>query len=147
MNFAILNNGTVTTFSNNVISFPSSTDDQYVLTRENINGTITYSWTKPIEGGSANLDFVSQNVEFFITTTERNIDSKGHLLVFDIEIMNIPELCNNYDNVIIYVNKTQIKITPWLKHIQLIVDNDEQNIIISSNVVENFIQLKQVHLL
>ena len=147
MNFAILNNGKVTTFSNNVIAFPSSTNDQYVLTRENINGTITYSWNTPLEGGSVNLDFVSQNAEFFITTTKRNIDSKGHLLVFDIEVINIPELCNNYDDVIIYVNKAQIKITPWLKHIQIVVDNDEQNIIISSNVVENYIQLKQLHLL
>ena len=112
MNFAILNNGKVTTFSNNVIAFPSSTNDQYVLTRENINGTITYSWNTPLEGGSVNLDFVSQNAEFFITTTQRNIDSKGHLLVFDIEVINIPELCNNYDDVIIYVNKAQIKTLP-----------------------------------
>ena len=40
MNFALLNNGTVSTFSNNIIGFPSSQDDQFVLTRENINGTI-----------------------------------------------------------------------------------------------------------
>ena len=51
MNFAILNNGLVTTFNNNIIGFPSSQDDQFVLTRENINGTITYSWTKPLNGG------------------------------------------------------------------------------------------------
>ena len=40
MNFAIFNNNTVSTFDNNIIGFPSTNDHQFVLTRENNNGTI-----------------------------------------------------------------------------------------------------------
>ena len=93
MNFALLNNGTVTTFSNNIIGFPSSQDDQFVLTRENINGTITYSWTKPVSGGTANLEFITTKNQMFLTTTPKKINITGQVLVFDIEIVNIINLC------------------------------------------------------
>ena len=145
MNFALLNNGTVTTFKNNVIGFPSSQDNQFVLTRENINGTITYSWTKPLSGGSASLEFVTTTNKLFLTTTKQNINISGQVLVFDIEITNIPELCNNYDTVYLKINDVVHFLTPFLKYQQIIIDNDEQKIEISSNVEEEYIQLRKIH--
>ena len=145
MNFAIFNNNTVSTFDNNIIGFPSTTDHQFVLTRENNNGTIKYSWNKPIS--ITDIDFTTQNAEYFLTTTKINLDLKGNLIVFDIEILDIPNLCNKYDNVIIYVNSIPTKITPWNKYQQIIIDNNNELIEISSNITEKYIQLKQIHLL
>ena len=150
MNFAILNNNTVSTFDNNIIGFPSTNDHQFVLTRENTNGSITYSWNKPIS--ITDIDFTTQNAEYFLTTTKINLDLKGNLIVFDIEILDIPNLCNKYDNVIIYVNSIPTKITPWNKYQQIIIDpeqntvnNNNKLIEISSNITEKYIQLKQIH--
>ena len=145
MNFAIFNNNTVSTFDNNIIGFPSTNDHQFVLTRENNNGTVKYSWTKPLS--VTDIDFTTQNAEYFLTTTKINLDLKGNLIVFDIEIIDIANLCNKYDEVIIYVNSIPIKITPWNKYQQIIIDNDNKLIEISSNITENYIQLKQVHIL
>ena len=145
MNFALLNNGTVTTFSNNIIGFPSSQNDQFVLTKENINGTITYSWTKPLSGGTANLEFITTNNQIFLTTTKRNINITGQVLVFDIEILDIPNLCNNYDTVYLKINDVVHYITPYIKYQQIIIDNDQQVIEISSNVEEEYIQLLKIH--
>ena len=143
MNFAIFNNNTVSTFDNNIIGFPSTNDHQFVLTRENVNGSIKYSWTKPLS--VTDIDFTTQNAEYFLTTTKINLDLKGNLIVFDIEILDIPNICNKYDEVIIYVNSIPIKITPWNKYQQIIIDNDNKLIEISSNITEKYIQLKQVH--
>ena len=143
MNFAIFNNNTVSTFDNNIIGFPSTNDHQFVLTRESNNGTVKYSWTKPLS--VTDIDFTTQNAEYFLTTTKINLDLKGNLIVFDIEILDIANLCNNYDEVIIYVNSIPIKITPWNKYQQIIIDNDNKLIEISSNITEKYIQLKQVH--
>ena len=145
MNFAIFNNNTVSTFDNNIIGFPSTNDHQFVLTRENNNGTVKYSWTKPLS--VTDIDFTTQNAEYFLTTTKINLDLKGNLIVFDIEILDIANLCNNYDEVIIYVNSIPIKITPWNKYQQIIIDNDNKLIEISSNITEKYIQLKQLHYL
>ena len=143
MNFAIFNNNTVSTFDNNIIGFPSTNDHQFVLTRENNNGTIKYSWNKPIS--ITDIDFSTQNVEYFLTTSIINLDLKGNLIVLDIEILDIPSICNKYDEVIIYVNSIPTKITPWNKYQQIIIDNDNKLIEISSNITEKYIQLKQVH--
>ena len=143
MNFAIFNNNTVSTFDNNIIGFPSTNDHQFVLTRENVNGSIKYSWTKPLS--VTDIDFATQNVEYFLTTTKINLDLKGNLIVFDIEILDIPNLSNKYDEVIIYVNSIPTKITPWNKYQQIIIDNDNKLIEISSNITEKYIQLKQIH--
>ena len=143
MNFAILNNNTVSTFDNNIIGFPSTNDHQFVLTRENTNGSITYSWNKPIS--ITDIDFTTQNAEYFLTTSIINLDLKGNLIVFDIEILDIPNLSNKYDEVIIYVNSIPTRITPWNKFQQIIIDNDNKLIEISSNITEKYIQLKQIH--
>ena len=143
MNFAILNNNTVSTFDNNIIGFPSTNDHQFVLTRENVNGSIKYSWTKPLS--VTDIDFTTQNAEYFLTTTKINLDLKGNLIVLDIEILDIPNLCNKYDSVIIYVNNTPINITPWNKYQQVIIDPDNESLTISSNITEKYIQLKQIH--
>ena len=143
MNFAILNNNIVSTFDNNIIGLPSTNDHQFVLTRENVNGSIKYSWTKPLS--VTDIDFTTQNAEYFLTTTKINLDLKGNLIVFDIEILDIPNLCNKYDNVIIYVNSVPTKITPWNKYQQIIIDNDNKLIEISSNITEKYIQLTQIH--
>ena len=58
MNFAILNNNTVKTFNNNVIGFPSSTNDKFILKRENTNGSISYSWI-PFQHVSGNVNFTT----------------------------------------------------------------------------------------
>ena len=150
MNFAILNNNTVSTFDNNIIGFPSTNDHQFVLTRENVNGSIKYSWTKPVS--VTDIDFSTQNVETFITTTTIKFDLKSNLIVLDIEITDIVNLSNKYDSVIIYVNNTPINITPWNKYQQVIIDPeqntvnpDNESLTISSNITENFIHLRQVH--
>ena len=150
MNFAILNNNTVSTFDNNIIGFPSTNDHQFVLTRENNNGTVKYSWNKPLS--VTDIDFTTQNAEYFLTTSIINLDLKGNLIVLDIEITDIVNLSNKYDNVIIYVNSIPTKITPWNKYQQIIID-PEQNTVnpdnelieISSNITEKYIQLKQIH--
>lgn len=144
MNFAILNNNTVQTFNNNVIGFPTTTDKQFVLTRTNNEGYITYSWTKPLEG-LASLDFITTNNELYITNNDQKIDITGNVLVFDIIIENIPLLCNSYGDVYIKVNDIQHYITPWVKYQQLVVDNDNKSVIISSNVPENIIKLVKIH--
>ena len=143
MNFAILNNNTVSTFDNNIIGFPSTNDHQFVLTRENNNGTIKYSWNKPLS--VTDIDFTTQNAEYFLTTTKINLDLKSNLIVLDIEITDIVNLSNKYDSVIIYVNNTPINITPWNKYQQVIIDPDNESLTISSNITENFIHLRQVH--
>lgn len=145
MNFAILNNGTVTTFSNNVIGFPSSQDDQFVLTKENINGTITYSWTKPLNGGTASLDFITTTNLMYITTTNRKISISGNVLVFDIEIVDIVNLCNKYDTVYIKINDVIHYISSYIKYQQIIIDNDLKEVEISSNINEEYIQLLKIH--
>lgn len=144
MNFALLSNNTVETFKNNVIGFPTTNDHQFVLTRSNDGGYIKYSWTKPLEG-LATLDFITTVNNIYLTTTEQNIDITGNVLVFDIEIENIPKLCNNYDSVYITVNNVKHSITPWVKHQQIIVDNDNKTIVISSNIQENIIRLDRIH--
>ena len=78
MNFAIFNNNTVSTFDNNIIGFPSTNDHQFVLTRENTNGSITYSCNKPIS--ITDIDFTTQNAEYFLTTSIINLDLKGNLI-------------------------------------------------------------------
>ena len=48
MNFAILNNNTVKTFSNNVIGFPSSTNDKFILKGD----------TNLIDGSVSNVKYI-----------------------------------------------------------------------------------------
>jgi len=144
MNFAILSNNEVKTFTNNVIGFPTSVDNQFVLSRTNNSGSVTYSWTKPLEG-LASLDFITTNNTMYITTTEQKIDITGNVLIFDITIEDIPTLSNKNMDIILTVNHVENKITPWIKHQQIIVDNDQKTITISSNVKENIILLKQIH--
>ena len=70
MNFAILNNGTVSTFSNNIIAFPSSTNDQYVLTRERVwmplNGSQEEGTTEEIiyEGGNIEQGVDTADIDY-----------------------------------------------------------------------------------
>lgn len=144
MNFAILTNNTVKTFTNNVILFPTSVDDQFVLTRTNTSGTISYSWSKPLEG-LASLDFITTNNTTYITTNPQTIDITGDVLVFDILIQDIPLLCNMNRDIIITVNHVEHKITPWIKYQQIVVDNDQKTVIISSNVENNVIMLQKIH--
>lgn len=147
MNFAILNNNRVETFDNNIISFPTTNEHQFVLTRENKDGSIQYSWSKPVS--VTDIDFSTQNIETFLTTTTIKFDLKSNLIVLDIEITDIVNLSNKYDSVIIYVNSTPISITSWNKYQQVIVDpvinTDNESLAISSNITENYIHLKQIH--
>ena len=46
-----------------------------------------------------------------------------------------------------YVNSIPTKRTAWNKYQQIIIDNDNKLIEISSNITEKYIQLKQIHLL
>ncbi len=80
MNFAILNNNTVKTFNNNVIGFPSSTNDKFILKRENTNGSISYSWI-PFQHVSGNVNFTTKNYNTYLTTEKQsiNIDSNSFI--------------------------------------------------------------------
>ena len=136
MNFAILNNNTVKTFNNNVIGFPSSTNDKFILKRENTNGSVSYSWI-PFQHVSGNVNFTTKNYNTYLTTEKQsiNIDSNDTgLIVIDILIDDIATLCNMNIDVVININDYQYKITPWIKFQQIIIESTESSINIRSNI-------------
>lgn len=144
MNFALLSNNTIETFKTNVIGFPTTEDDQFVLTRENNNGSISYSWTKPVQA-LTKIDFITTNSSLSITTTPVKINIRGQIIVLDIYIKDIPKLCNMDDPVFIYVNGSPYNICKWVKFQQIIVDNDNKELEISSNVDDDIIALLYIH--
>ena len=94
MNFAILNNNTVKTFSNNVIGFPSSTNDKFILKRENTNGSVSYSWI-PFQHVSGNVNFTTTKYNTYLTTEKQSINIESNdtgLIVIDILIDDIATL-------------------------------------------------------
>ena len=149
MNFAILNNNTVKTFSNNVIGFPSSNNDKFILKRENTNGSISYSWI-PFQHVSGNVNFTTTKYYTYITTEKQsiNIDSNDTgLIVIDILIDDIATLCNMNVDVVININDYHYKITPWIKFQQIIIESTESSINISSNINDNIIMIDCIRVL
>lgn len=145
MSFALLSNGNIQSFKSNIIGFPTSDDEQFVLTRVNDKGTILYSWTKPVTGLTS-IDFITTVYDVYLKSDRPvKINIKGDILIFDIIIENIPYLCNNYEAVNITVNNTDYPICKWNKYQQIIVDNDNQEIMISSNINEDIIRLTKIH--
>ena len=146
---AILNNNTVKTFSNNVIGFPSSTNDKFILKRENTNGSVSYSWI-PFQHVSGNVNFTTTKYYTYITTEKQsiNIDSNDTgLIVIDILIDDIATLCNMNVDVIININDYHYKITPWIKFQQIIIESTESSINISSNINDNIIMIDCIRVL
>ena len=56
-NFAILNNKEIKQFDNNVIGFPTSLNDKFILKKELKDGLESYSWVSAAEGSTGEFTF------------------------------------------------------------------------------------------
>ena len=69
------------------------------------------------------------------------------MIVIDILIDDIATLCNMNIDIVININDSQYKITPWIKYQQIIIESTESSINISSNINDNIIMIEATHCL
>ena len=151
-NFVIFNNKKLETFDNNVIAYPTSLNNQFVLKKELKDGLVTYSWVNSASGESGDTQF-----SFDIDRVDYDIILRGVLtlnistqfFILNLYIPNIASINNLNTDVYIVVNDVEkFYINTLAEYQQIIchVDNILSDTTIVCNVKDQVV-LKSVQFL
>ena len=151
-NFVIFNNKKIETFDNNVIAYPTSLNNQFVLKKELKDGLVTYSWVNSASGESGDTQF-----SFDIDRVDYDIILRGVLtlnistqfFILNLYIPNIASINNLNTDVYIVVNDVEkFYINTLAEYQQIIchVDNILSDTTIVCNVKDQVV-LKSVQFL
>ena len=151
-NFVIFNNKKLETFDNNVIAYPTSLNNQFVLKKELKDGLVTYSWVNSASGESGDTQF-----SFDIDRVDYDIILRGVLslnistqfFILNLYIPNIASINNLNTDVYIIVNDIEkFYINTLAEYQQIIchVDNILSDTTILCNVKDQVV-LKSVQFL
>ena len=147
-NFVIFNNKTVDTFDNNVIGYPTSLNNQFVLKKELKDGLVSYSWINSASSGGTSGD--TQQFTFDIDRINYDKMLNGIFLlkistnffILNLYIPNIVTINNlNTDVYIIVNNVEKFYINTLAEYQQIIchVDNIMSDTTIQCNVKDQII--------
>ena len=146
-NFVIFNNKTIETFDNNVIAYPTSLNNQFVLKKELNDGLVSYSWVNSASGGSSggtqqftfDIDRINYDKmlnDIFLLKISTNF------FILNLYIPNIVTINNlNTDVYIIVNNVEKFYINTLAEYQQIIchVDNIMSDTTIQCNVKDQII--------
>ena len=112
-NFVIFNNKTVDTFDNNVIAYPTSLSNQFVLKKELKDSLVSYSWINSASSGGAS----SSTQQFTFAIDRVNYDAmlndilslqiSTNFFILNLYIPNIVTINNLNTDVYITVNNVE----------------------------------------
>ena len=147
-NFVIFNNKTIDTFDNNVISYPTSLNNQFVLKKELKDGLVSYSWINSASSGGTS----SSTQQFTFDIDRVNYDAmlndilslqiSTNFFILNLYIPNIVTINNLNTDVYITVNNVEkFYINTLAEYQQIIchVDNILSDTIIECNVKDQII--------
>ena len=147
-NFVIFNNKRVDTFDNNVIAYPTSLNNQFVLKKELNDGLVSYSWVNSASSGGAS----SSTQQFTFDIDRINYDVmlndifplkiSTNFFILNLYIPNIVTINNlNTDVYIIVNNVEKFYINTLAEYQQIIchVDNIMSDTTIQCNVKDQII--------
>ena len=147
-NFVIFNNKRVDTFDNNVISYPTSLNNQFVLKKELKDGLVSYSWINSASSGGTS----SSTQQFTFDIDRVNYDAmlndilslqiSTNFFILNLYIPNIVTINNLNTDVYITVNNVEkFYINTLAEYQQIIchVDNILSDTIIECNVKDQII--------
>lgn len=154
-NFVIFNNKKLETFDNNVIAYPTSLNNQFVLKKELNDGLVSYSWINSASSGGTSGD--TQQFTFDIDRVNYDIMLNGifplnistNFFILNLYIPNIVTINNlNTDVYIIVNNVEKFYINTLAEYQQIIchVDNIMSDTTIQCNVKDQIV-LKSVQFL
>ena len=147
-NFVIFNNKRVDTFDNNVISYPTSLNNQFVLKKELKDGLVSYSWVNSASSGGTSGD--TQQFTFDIDRVNYDamlndilsLQISTNFFILNLYIPNIVTINNLNTDVYITVNNVEkFYINTLAEYQQIIchVDNILSDTIIECNVKDQII--------
>ena len=147
-NFVIFNNKKLETFNNNVIAYPTSLNNQFVLKKELNDGPVSYSWVNSASSGGTSGD--TQQFTFDIDRVNYDIMLNGifplkistNFFILNLYIPNIVTINNlNTDVYIIVNNVEKFCINTLAEYQQIIchVDNIMSDTTIQCNVKDQII--------
>ena len=147
-NFVIFNNKKLDTFDNNVIAYPTSLNNQFVLKKELNDGLVSYSWVNSASSGGAS----SSTQQFTFDIDRINYDVmlndifplkiSTNFFILNLYIPNIVTINNlNTDVYIIVNNVEKFYINTLAEYQQIIchVDNIMSDTTIQCNVKDQII--------
>ena len=147
-NFVIFNNKTIDTFDNNVIAYPTSLNNQFVLKKELNDGLVSYSWINSASSGGTS----SSTQQFTFDIDRVNYDAmlndilslqiSTNFFILNLYIPNIVTINNLNTDVYITVNNVEkFYINTLAEYQQIIchVDNILSDTIIECNVKDQII--------
>ena len=139
-NFVLLNNNKIRQFENNVIGFPTSLNDRFILKKEIKDGLTTYSWIAAQSGGesgsssefSFNID--KQAYDTLLTTEKMSLNLSTQFFILNLHIPHINEINNLNTDVYIKVNNTDKYFIDTLAEYQQIICHVDD--IMSDTIIE-----------
>ena len=134
--FAILNNKEIKQFNNNVIGFPTSLNDKFILKKELKDGLESYSWVAAAEGstGEFTFDIDRQFYNTFLTNEKLSLNVSTQFFILNLYIPHIDEINNLNTDVFIKVNDTdKYAINTLAEYQQLICHVDD---VLSDTIIE-----------
>ena len=139
-NFVLLNNNKIRQFENNVIGFPTSLNDRFILKKEIKDGLTTYSWIAAQSGGesgsssefSFNID--KQAYDTLLTTEKMSLNLSTQFFILNLHIPHINEINNLNTDVYIKVNNTDKYFIDTLSEYQQIICHVDD--IMSDTIIE-----------
>ena len=150
-NFIILNNGNIETFDNNVIGYPTSLNNQFVLKKELKDGLVTYSWVNSAaSGGTQQFAFDIDRMDYdIILNGIFSLNISTQFFILNLHIPNIASINNlNTDVYIIVNNVEKFYINTLAEYQQIVchVDNILSDTTIVCNIKDQVV-LKSVQFL
>ena len=141
-NFVILNNKHIKQFDNNVIGFPTTLNDKFILKKELKDGLTSYSWVSAStgsdsSGGEFSFDIDKQMYYTMLTDEQISLNISTQFFILNLYIPHIDEINNLNTEVFIKVNNTdKYSINTLAEYQQLIchVDDVLDDTIIECNV-------------
>lgn len=107
-NFVILNNKELKSFDNNVIGFPTTNNDRFILKKEIKDGIAAYSWMTPTtsSGGTGSLSFDIDRIDIDtpLSTKNTSLNVTSQFIILNLHILCLPDINNLNKDVFISVN-------------------------------------------
>ena len=139
-NFVILNNKEIKQFDNNVIGFPTSLNDRFILKKELKDGLTSYSLVSQPSGTSGegssefSFDIDRQFYNTMLTDKKLSLNVSTQFFILNLYIPHINEINNLNTDVFIKVNDTdKYLINTLAEYQQLICHIDD---VLSDTIIE-----------
>ena len=139
-NFVLLNNNKIRQFDNNVIGFPTSLNDRFILKKEIKDGLTAYSWVAHTggesggESGEFTFDIDKQTYDVLLTTEKLSLNLSTQFFILNLHIPHINEINNLNTDVYIKVNNTDKYFIDTLAEYQQIICHVDD--IMSDTIIE-----------